>query len=184
MKKLFLIFVAVAFLCAATSAWAINVKETTEEFNAGSSTTDHEEVIATVYNYTGAALANGDVLTWDLTSDDGRSVTKVNRLGQKVAGVAKEAIAAGKWGKMVVYGYHSAVKVYCATGYTITAGWPLYAYGDSTTTANSANTYDGYAGQAAANTSVILYPSRPFGQALDAVATATATTVEAFIDCL
>lgn len=183
MKKF--MFVMVAVLVAVmfvSSGYALEVKSKVNNFNTGSDA-DHEEVLAQVYNATGAALAKGDVLVWYLSNDDGRSVTKANKFGQPVAGVANEAIAASSWGDMLVYGYHSAVKVATGAGYTVTAGSPLYAYGDSTHTANSANTYDGYAGQSGV-TGIAIEERNPFGVALDVVASSSATTVEAFIDTL
>lgn len=179
MKKF--MFVMVAVLVAVmfvSSGYALEVKSKVNNFNTGSDA-DHEEVLAQVYNATDAALAKGDVLVWYLTNDDGRSVTKCSGLGQEVAGVANEAIAADSWGNMLVYGYHSAVKVY---GYAITAGYPLYAYGTDNGANESSSTYNGYAGGGY----LIATPriAKPFGKALDAVSGGSATTVEAFVNTL
>lgn len=188
MKKIIIVLFAVAFLGGAASSFALNVKETVEAFNPAATTTDKEEIIATVYNSTGAALTTGDVLVWNTTSDDARSVTKGNRLGQPVAGVANETIAAGAWGKMLVYGYHSAVKVAgdVTTGGAASAGYPLYAYGttDDAVTTNTDAANNGLAGNGAtcAYGNATTKPIRPFGMALDS--TTTETTVEAFINCL
>lgn len=182
MKKF--MFVMVAVLVAVmfvSSGYALEVKSKVNNFNTGSDA-DHEQCVVQVYNNTDAALASGDVLVWDLTNDDGRSVTKCNGLGQEVAGVANEAIAADSWGDMLVYGYHSAVKVYGATGYGITAGYPLYAYGTDNGSAQATNTYDGYAGGGYLIGTARL--AKPFGKALDAVTAGSATTVEAFVNTL
>ena len=192
MKKI--LFVVLAIMLVATSSFALTVKDTVNNFSAGASTTDHESVTMQVYNYTDGTLSNGDVVTWDLTSDDGRSVTKVNRLGQKVAGVITETITASSWGTMLVYGYHAAVKIAGASN-IVTTGYGLYAWGssDSVVTTNTDNTNDGKAcggyGISCANGDKPLATSytrhtipNAFGTALDT--TTTGTTVEAFIDCL
>lgn len=192
MKKLLSILVAISFM--ATGAYALNVKSVVNNFNTGS-TADHEAVIMQVYNAEDtASLVNGDVVTWYLTNDDGRSVTKVNRLGQPVAGVIIETIEALTWGNMLVYGYHAAVKIAGVTS-VVTEGYPLYAYGSSDTmgTANTAHANDGKACggwnsacPAGDGTLATAYKRHtipnPFGVALDT--TTTATTVEAFINCL
>lgn len=188
MKKIIIVLLAVALLTGAVDSFALNVKETVEAFNPAATTTDKEEIISTVYNSTGADIATGDVLVWNTTSDDARSVTKCNRLGQSVAGVATETIAAASWGKMLVYGYHSAVKIEgdVATGGSVTAGYPLYAYGttDDAVTENTNAVYNGLAGNGAtcAYGNAVTKPIRPFGMALDT--TTSETTVEAFINCL
>lgn len=179
-----MIVALLALSLMAAPAYAISVKQFTNNFATGSSA-DHEEVIAMVYNNTGAALESGDVLVWDTTNDDGRSVTKGNRLGQPVAGVANEDIAASSWGKMLVYGYHSALKVYGAAGYNVTAGYPLYSYGTNPIVANTTSTYDGYAGVGQVVASFTSALNTPFGTALDTyTSTGTESTIEAFVDCL
>jgi len=179
--KFLAIILVIGFM--AIPAQAMNVKTVTNNFATGSSA-DHERVTMEVYNATDTAFVNGEVLAWNLTNDDGRSVTDCNRLGQPVAGVADEAIPAGQWGTMLVYGYHSAVLVYGAAGYNVTAGYQLYAYGTDVSTAETANTYDGYAGAGILIAS-FTGPAVPFGVALDTyTSTGTASTVEAIIDCL
>lgn len=185
----------VAFLVA-TGAYALNVKSVVNNFNTGS-TADHEEVIMQVYNATDSTLTSGDVVCWYLTNDDGRSVTEVNYLGQPVAGVIAETISATSWGKMLVYGYHSAVKIPGAIS-VVTAGSPLFAYGssDDRATTNTINPDDGKACAGmqrptdeglcdeSGSANYYLYHTipNPFGIALDT--TTTETTVEAFINCL
>jgi hypothetical protein len=182
MRKSFILLVA--FLLVATTAFGMNVKTVTNNFATGSSA-DRERVTMEVYNATDMAFGTGDVLAWDLTNDDGRSVTRCNRLGQPVAGVADETIASGTWGTMLVYGYHSAVKTYGGAGYNVTAGYPLYAYGTDPSTSETANTYDGYAGVGQIVGSFTSALNVPFGTALDTyTSTGTASTVEAIVDCL
>jgi hypothetical protein len=68
-------------------------------------------------SYSTAALSNGQAVIWDWTTDmDGVGVTRatatVNEAaGTDIAGIAVEAIAAGDYGLLQVYGYHSAVRV-------------------------------------------------------------------------
>lgn len=182
MKKLLVISVAVLFAAMlAVPAYAVSIKQITNNFATGTSA-DHEEAIAMVYNNTDVALAKGDVLVYDGTNDDGRSVTKCNGLGQIVAGVANEAIAASSWGKMLVYGYHSAVKYQGAAGYDVTIGYGLYPYGTGIGSNETVSTYDGYAGGGyLVGTAKMV---KPFATALDAATGGTSTTVEAFVNCL
>ena len=99
-----ILIIAVAILFMATGAYALSVKSVVNNFGTGTSA-DKEEVLMQVYNAdTSASLEKGDVVTWYLTNDDGRSVTKVNKLGQRVAGVINETIAGSRWGSMLVYG--------------------------------------------------------------------------------
>jgi len=88
-----------------------------------------------VYNsYSTAALSNGQAVIWDYTTDiNGVGVTKPvagpgAHGGIAAAGIVAEAIAAGGYGLIQVYGYHSAVRVnakgvYAATD--IAVGSPL-----------------------------------------------------------
>lgn len=178
-----MIVALLALSLMAAPAYALGVKQFVNNFATGSSA-DHEEVIAMVYNADSVVTySTGDVLAWDTTNDDGRSVTRVNRFGQPVAGVAAGTIPPNSWGEMLVYGYHSAVKVRCEAGYNVTVGYPLYAYGDSTITNNAAATYWGYAGQGGV-TGITVVPRTPFATVLDEAATATTGTVEAIVDCL
>jgi hypothetical protein len=179
MKK-FLI-VALAIMLMAAPAFALNVKSVVNNFVAGSSSTDKEEVTCMVYNATESAISNGEVLVYYVGgTDEGRSVTRCNGLGQVVAGVANEDIASASWGQMLVYGYHSAVYFKGAAGNGITAGYGLYAYGTGVGSNEAASTYDGYAGSGylvgtAKN-------AKSFATALDAAT--TGTTVEAFVNAL
>ncbi len=191
-----ILIIAVALLFMATASYALSVKSVVNNFNVGEtagSLADYEEVLMQVYNATDMPVYDADVVTWYLTNDDGRSVTKVNRLAQMAAGVIIETIAASTWGDMLVYGYHAAVKIPGAIS-NVTAGYGLYAYGssDAMDTTNTTNTDDG---KACAGQQTIVTGNQPlltqyqvhtlpnkFGMALDT--TTTETTVQAFINCL
>lgn len=98
-----------------------------------------EKIFITVYNsYSTASLTNGQVVIWDYATDaNGISVTKPTasdetggrHYGGAFAGIAAETIAAGAYGLVQVYGYHSAVRVRNVTG-----GAPALAAGGALTT--------------------------------------------------
>ena len=77
---------------------------------------DPEKVFIVVKNsYSTASLTNGQAAMWDYDTDaDGVAVTKpaANAVshGIAIAGIAAETIAAGSYGLVQVYGYHSAVR--------------------------------------------------------------------------
>jgi hypothetical protein len=85
-----------------------------------------EKVFIIVKNsYSTASLSNGQAVMWDYATDaDGVGVTKPaaankaggNHYGAAFAGIAAETIAAGSYGLVQVYGYHSAVRVRTVTG--------------------------------------------------------------------
>lgn len=84
-----------------------------------------EKIFITVYNsYGTASLTNGQAVIWDYAGDaNGVSVTKPTdgtgrngHYGKAFAGIAAETIAAGAYGLVQVYGYHSAVRVRTCTG--------------------------------------------------------------------
>jgi hypothetical protein len=78
---------------------------------------DPEKVFVIAKNsYSTASLTNGQPVSWDWATDaDGVGVTKPTAVatcgGFGFAGVAAETIAAGAYGLIQVYGYHSAVRV-------------------------------------------------------------------------
>jgi hypothetical protein len=83
-------------------------------------------------SYSTASLSDGQAVIWDFATDaDGVGVTRPSARatngGIAIAGIAAETIAAGDYGLLQVYGYHSAVRVRSATGGTpaIAAGRPL-----------------------------------------------------------
>ena len=87
--------------------------------------TNPEKIFTVAYNsYSTASLTNGQAVIWDYTTDaDGVGVTKptdgtarAGHLGTAFAGIAAETIAAGDYGLLQVYGYHSATRVRTKTG--------------------------------------------------------------------
>ena len=82
---------------------------------------DPEKIFIIVRNsWTTGAVANGYVVQWDFNADkDGVGITRptgmATNLGNACAGVAVESIAAGDYGLVQVYGYHSAVKARACT---------------------------------------------------------------------
>jgi hypothetical protein len=96
--------------------------------------TDPEKVFVVVYNsYSTAAITVGQAVIWDFATDaDGVGVTRpsarATNAGMAAAGVvAAASIAAGAYGLVQVYGYHSAVRMRTVTGGSpaIAAGRPL-----------------------------------------------------------
>jgi hypothetical protein len=95
--------------------------------------TDPEKLFVTVFqSYSTAAGTNGQAYIWDFGTDkDGLGVTRptarATNAGMATAGILAEAVAAGGYGLMQVYGYHSAVRCRTVTGGTpaIVAGRPL-----------------------------------------------------------
>ena len=90
-----------------------------------------EKVFVVVYNsYSTAAITNGQGVNWDFVTDsDGVGVTmplaRATNQGFGAAGVvASASIAAGDYGLVQVYGYHSAVRVR-----SVTIGIPAIAKG-------------------------------------------------------
>jgi len=80
--------------------------------------TNPERIFIVAKNsYSTASLTNGQCVIWDWTTDvDGVGVTLATATenvaaGFDVAGIASETIAAGDYGLLQVYGYHSAVRV-------------------------------------------------------------------------
>lgn len=77
--------------------------------------TNPERIFIVAYNsYAAASLTNGQCVRWDYTTDvDGVGVERCTAAsdGFPAAGVVAETIAAGAYGLIQVYGYHSAVRV-------------------------------------------------------------------------
>jgi hypothetical protein len=91
---------------------------------------DPERIFIVVKNgYSTASLTNGQAVGWDLTDADGVNVTKIGAtdIAHSFAGIVAETIAAGDYGLMQVYGYHSAVRVDASTTADIFTGCALYA---------------------------------------------------------
>jgi hypothetical protein len=103
--------------------------------------TDPEKVFIVAYNsWSTASLTNGQAVVWDFTTDiDGVGVTKPGVVGAAndgfaAAGIVAETIAAGSYGLIQVYGYHSAVRVITKGVYAakdIAVGTPLAACGQA-----------------------------------------------------
>ena len=94
------------------------------------SRSDPERVFIVCKNgYSTASLTNGQAVMWDLGDADGVSVTKCSAAFKRMsafAGVVAETIAAGEYGLLQVYGYHSAVRVDSSTTCDIYTGAPLF----------------------------------------------------------
>jgi hypothetical protein len=148
---------------------------------------DPEKIFMVAYNsYSTGSVVNGYAVMWDYATDaNGVSITKPTSLNSQanapvMAGVAAETIAAGAYGLIQVWGYHSAVYMRTAatTGTTpevvlaIAAGSPLYA--------PFASNFHFEAFTAAA--AGLLKTS--YGFALAAQASYTAKAVAAFLKCL
>jgi hypothetical protein len=89
-----------------------------------------ERVFIVIKNgYATASLTNGQSVIWDSGDADGVNVTRIgdSKSTQAFAGVIAETIAAGEYGLMQVYGYHSAVIVDSNTTVDIAALSPLFA---------------------------------------------------------
>lgn len=93
-----------------------------------------EKVFISVYNsYSTAAITNGQAVQWDIVTDKdgvGVSIPTARATGQGLttAGiVASSSIAAGDYGLLQVYGYHSATRVRTVTsgGVVAVPGMPL-----------------------------------------------------------
>ena len=138
--------------------------------------TEPEKVFIICKNsYSTAALANGQVVSWDYTTDvDGVGVTLAAAAsGVGVAGIAAEAIAAGDYGRIQAYGYHSAVRVRTATG-----GSPAVAKGSPLVMQAAVFALEG---QSTASTAVLKFPA---AFALAAQASFTTKAIAAFIKAL
>lgn len=123
-----------------------------------------DAILVRVKNGSGGALANGDVVIWDATADDGITVTTTATAGSNaVAGVIVDSIADGEYGRMQIYGYHSAVKV------------------DGGTTDVAADTLIGTGG-----TAKYAYTTTGVGTVLGRTlaAATSATTAKVFVKCL
>lgn len=150
--------------------------------------TSPEKVYIVAKNsYSTASLTNGQPVIWDWTTDcDGVGVTLATATenvsaGQDVAGIAVATIAAGDYGLLQVYGYHSAVRVrsMTATGHVyhesraaVAKGTPLV--GGIT----AAFTLEGIT---PAETAQVLHPC---GFALAAQASFTTKAIAVFLKCL
>ncbi len=144
--------------------------------------TDPEKVFVVVYNsYSTAAITVGQVVNWDFGTDiDGVGVTRptarATNGGFAVAGaVASSSIAAGSYGLVQVYGYHSALRMRSATGGSpaIAAGRPLAV--------NAAGSVFCAESMSTASNAILIFP---FAFAFEATAGWTTAAKKAFIKAL
>lgn len=143
--------------------------------------TDPEKVFVTCYNsYSTASVTNGQAVIWDFATDaDGLGITRptarATNAGMAAAGIVAETIAAGDYGLLQVYGYHSAVRMRTVTGGTpaIVAGRPLVI--------NVAGSVFCAESVATASTAILTFP---FGFSLGATSGFTTAAKAAFIRAL
>jgi len=147
--------------------------------------TNPEKIFVVAKNtYSTASLSNGQPVRWDYDTDcDGVGVTKpaANAVahGADMAGVATETIAAGSYGLIQVYGYHSAtiMRTISTTG-NGDNGWVEIAKGTPLVSpVSAAFAFEGKDISATNNLHVC-------GFALAAQASYTTKSVAAFIKCL
>lgn len=152
------------------------------------SRTNPEKIFVVVKNsYSTAALKNGQPVIWDWTTDcDGVGVTLATATenvsaGQDVAGVAVEAIAAGDYGLVQVYGYHSATicRSMTATGHVYHESRGAIAKG--TPLVGGITAAFALEGITPATTAQVLHPC---GFALAAQASYTTKSIAVFLKCL
>jgi hypothetical protein len=142
-----------------------------------------EQIFITAKNgYSTAALAAGQAVMWDLGDGDGVNVTRITNSTKRqlaFAGIAAEAIAAGEYGLIQVWGYNSATYVRMSGTTAIYTGCPLYARvsGFRLDTPPQASGFTGTTWQ---------MESFPAAFALEAYTTTTAAdiTIAAFIKAL
>lgn len=141
-----------------------------------------EKVFIVVYNsYSTAAITVGQGVIWDFATDaDGVGVTRptarASNAGVAAAGVVADAsIAAGAYGLLQVYGYHSATRMRTVTGGTpaIVAGRPLVI--------NVAGSVFCLESVSTASTTILTFP---MGFSLGASSGFTTATKAAFIKAL
>jgi hypothetical protein len=150
---------------------------------------DPEKIFIMVYqSYSTASLTNGQAVIWDYATDaNGVSVTKptdtynVKALhnGAAFAGIAVETIAAGDYGLLQVYGYHSAVRMRSWTG-----GVPIIAAGTALASVSAVFCLESYINYALATSSLSQVNVKFAGFALAAQASWTTKAVAAFIKAL
>lgn len=140
--------------------------------------TGPEKVFIAAYNsYSTASMTNGQAAMWDFPTDaDGVGITRptarATNAGMATAGIVAETIAAGDYGLVQIFGYHSAVRMRTVTGGSpaIVAGRPLVV--------NVAGSVFCLESVATASTSVLTFP---IGFSLGATAGWTTAARAAFI---
>ena len=150
---------------------------------------DPEKIFMVFKNsYASASLTNGQATIIDYATDaDGVGITKptatfaVKALhnGAAFAGIVAETIAAGSYGLVQVYGYHSAVRVRSWTG-----GVPVIAAGTALACVNTAFCLESYINYPLATSSLTQVNVRFAGFALAAQASWTTKAIACFIKAL
>lgn len=139
-------------------------------------------------SYSTASLTNGQAAIYDYATDaDGVGITKptdtfnVKALhnGMAFAGIAAETIAAGAYGLIQVYGYHSAVRVRSWTG-----GVPAIAAGTALACVSAVFALESYINYASATSTLTQLNVRHCGFALAAQASWTTKAIACFIKAL
>lgn len=139
-------------------------------------------------SYSTASLTNGQAAIIDYATDaDGVGITKptdtyaVKALhsGTAFAGIAAETIAAGSYGLVQVYGYHSAVRVRSWTG-----GVPAIAAGTALVCVSAVFCLESYINYALATSSLTQVNVRFAGFALAAQASWTTKAIACFLKAL
>ncbi len=147
-----------------------------------------EKVFVVAMNsYSTASLTNGQAVIYDYATDaDGVGVTKptdgtgrAGHYGSAFAGIAAETIAAGAYGLLQVYGYHSATRVRSWTG-----GNPAIAAGTGLTCVSAIFALESYAAAAAATSTLTLHNADWVGFALAAQILFSTTAIAVFIKAL
>lgn len=149
---------------------------------------DPEKIFIVAKNsYATASLSNGQAVIWDYATDaDGVGVTKpatgtgrAGHYGTAFAGIAVDTVAAGAYGLLQVYGYHSAVRVRSWTG-----GNPAIAAGTGLTCVSAVFCLESYPAAAAATSTITLHNADWVGFALAAQTAWTTTAIACFIKAL
>ena len=150
--------------------------------------TNPEKVFLVAKNsYATASLTNGQAVIWDWTTDvDGVGVTLATATvnvscGIDVAGIAAETIAAGDYGLLQVYGYHSAVRVRTQTSTSHVYFESRAAVAKGTPLVGGVTTVFALEGITPAESAQVL---QPCGFALAAQASFTTKAIAVFLKCL
>ena len=154
--------------------------------------TSPEKIFLVAYNsYSTASLTNGQAVMWDYATDaDGVGVTMPGPTavggGVAFAGIVSETIAAGAYGLIQVYGYHSAIRARASStsgsGATkaVAKGTPLRMSQGITTASLAATAFCLEACSTASTTIQI----RPGALAFAAVAVWTTAAIAGFVKAL
>ncbi len=150
--------------------------------------TNPEKVFLVAKNsYATASLTNGQAVIWDWTTDiDGVGVTLATATvnvscGIDVAGIAAETIAAGDYGLLQVYGYHSSVRVRTMTETSHVYHQSRGVIAKGTPLVGGITTVFALEGITPAETAQVLHPC---GIALAANALFTTAAIAVFLKCL